>query len=90
MQTYAAADPAFGLARPGDSLKVADMRCKIGKGLEISDDGATVRLGLDCLEDKPVWFDVAASSLVDSPGEPVGPRARPYRRPAGDGPARQL
>ena len=75
---YAAADPAFGLASPGGSVKVlqgprtADMRDKIGKALEISRDGGTVRFGLGDGDDKPVLFDVVAGSLADSPGAPAG------------------
>ena len=48
------------------------MRGKIGKALEISGDGATVRFGLGDGDDKPVLFDVAAGSLADSPGAPAG------------------
>ena len=75
---FAAADPAFGLASAGGSVKVlqgprtADMRGKIGKALEISGDGATVRFGLGYGDDKPVLFDVAAGSLADSPDAPAG------------------
>jgi WD40 repeat protein len=75
---YAAADPTFGLIGPGGLIKVlqaphsADMRSKIGKGLQISNDGETVRFGLDYGDEKPVVFDVAAGSLADSPAVPVG------------------
>ena len=75
---YATADPAFGLASPGGSVKVlqgprtADMRGKFGKALEISGDGAIVRFGLGNGDDKPVLFDVAAGSLANSPVAPAG------------------
>ncbi len=70
---YAALDPAFGLATPGGSVDVlhgprtVDMQNKIGNGLEVSDDGAIVRFGLDSGDDEPVLFAVAAALLADSP-----------------------
>jgi len=75
---YATSEPSFGLASPSASFKVlqnpriADMRDKIGRGLEISDDGETVRFGLGYGEDKPVSFDVAAGTLTVSPDPPAG------------------
>ena len=75
---YAAADPAIGLVDAGGLVKVlqgprtADMRGKIGKGLEISGDAETVRFGLVYGEGKPVLFDVAAGSFADSPNPIAG------------------
>ena len=75
---YAAADPAIGLVDAGGLVKVlqgphtADMRGKTGKGLEISGDAETVRFGLVYGEGKPVLFDVAAGTFVDSPNPIAG------------------
>ena len=75
---FGAYDPAFGLASPGGPARTlqgprtADMRDKLGTALEISGDGASVRFGLGDREEKPVLFDLAAGSLVDSPGAPAG------------------
>jgi WD40 repeat protein len=74
---YSAADPAFGLASAGGMVKLlqgprtADTRNKLGKGLQISGDGAIVRFGLGNSDDKPVLFDVAAGSLANSPIAPA-------------------
>ena len=81
---YAALDPAFGLAMPGGSVDVLhgprtiDMQNKIGKGLEVSGDGAIVRFGLDSGDDKPVSFNVAAALLAEL-AAPVQPGMTPAR-----------
>ena len=75
---YGTFDPGIGLESPSAAVeilqgpRIADMRGKLGNGLETSSDGATVRFGLGYGEDKPVLFDVAAGSLADSPGAPAG------------------
>ena len=75
---YGAADPAFGLVSPSGLVEMlqgprtADMEDDVEKRLEISGDGAIVRFGLGHAREKPVSFDVAAGSLVDSPNPPAG------------------
>ena len=52
--------------------RTANMVDKIGKGLEISGDGAVVRFGLGYIDEKPVTFDVGAISLLESPRAAAG------------------
>src|SRR5208283_4867471 len=69
---FAAADPAFGLlstqgvATTLQSPRTADLRGKLGSAFTLSPDAASVRFGLGSREQKPVLFDLAAASLIDS------------------------
>ena len=76
--TFAAQDPAFGVANTGSAAetlqgpRTADMRAKLRAALEISSDAASVQFGLGYGEEKPVLFDLAAGSLTNSPGATAG------------------
>ncbi len=50
--------------------RTADMRDKLGTGLALSPDAASVRFGLGYGGDKPVVFDLASASLTDSSSVP--------------------
>ncbi len=73
---FAAADPLIGLlsaqgvARTLQGPRTADMRGKLGSAFALSPDAASVRFGLGVGEQAPVLFDLAASSLTDSPRVP--------------------
>jgi Caspase domain/WD domain, G-beta repeat len=75
---YAAQDPAFGLLSARGSAttlqgpRTADMRDKVGSAFTVAHDAASVRFGLDDGEAKPVLFDLAATSLAESPNAPPG------------------
>jgi WD40 repeat protein len=71
-------EPSFGvLSRQGtattlQSLRMPDMREKVGSAFAVSPDASSVRFGLGYGEQNPVVFDLAAASLTDSPNPPSG------------------
>ena len=75
---FATAEPSFGLFSPKADVTVlqaprsADMRQKLGTALEVSTDGSAVRFGLNLGNRKPVLFDLAAATAVNSPNLPRG------------------
>ncbi len=61
------------------------MRDKLGSALAVSPDAASVRFGLADREEKPVVFDLAAASLIDSANLPAGFASARVRRPSHHG-----
>src|SRR5208337_413399 len=53
-----------GTPRLSKSGVTADMRGKVGEGLQVSRDGRQVRFGLGRGEAKPVLFDVARATMA--------------------------
>ena len=75
---FATRDPSIGIlsaqgiATVLQSPRTADMRGKVGSALSVSPDAAVVRFGLGQGNTKPVVFDLAASSLTESPSPAFG------------------
>jgi WD40 repeat protein len=74
---FAAGDPTIGLLPGKDDpivLQVAhtvDARNKVGPAFAVSPDGTSVRFGLGVGDDRPVVFNLAAASLIDSRSLPA-------------------
>ncbi len=74
----AAADPAFGLmALDGDKTLwitgvAADMHGKLGAAFTLSADARRLRFGLTGSITRPVLFDLAAATLIESRDDPAG------------------
>ena len=66
------------------------MRDKLGSAFAVSPDASSVRFGLGEGEEKPVVFDLAAASLIDSPALPSGLAPARSRRPSRHGLERRL
>ncbi len=71
-------DPSFGLlssqgvATTLQGPRTADMRGKRGSAFTVSHDASSVRFGLGLGEKKPVAFDLAAASVINSPNPASG------------------
>ncbi|MBV8441266.1 MAG: caspase family protein [Hyphomicrobiales bacterium] len=61
---------AEGVVTILQSPRTADMRDKVGSAFTVSGDASSVRFGLGVGGWMPVMFDVAASSITESPGLP--------------------